>query len=316
MNVPHKSAWVVETNDDRFEEDVLRRSSEIPVVVDFWAEWCQPCRMLGPVLEQLAAEYAGDFVLVKADTEQTPVAAAQFRVQSIPAVYGVRNGTVVDGFLGAMPADEIRAWLTRFLPSEAERLIAEAVSLRDAEPEQAEERLRAAIATDPSHSAAPIALADFLAQQERFAEAKSLIVELERRGFLEPEAERIKAAIERHDQGAAVGNVDECRARVGQEPDNLSRKLDLAEALAAAESYEESLQLCLEAVQGDRGALRERARQIMVDIFRLLPDDSDLVGAYRRKLSMALYQRLAKAPPRDSAREGDAPAEPCGGRRS
>ena len=94
LTMPSTSKWVIETTDERFEQDVIERSKEVPVVVDFWAEWCAPCRMLAPMLENLVMEFAGRFVLVKANTAQLPKAAGQFRIQSIPAVYGFRDGEV------------------------------------------------------------------------------------------------------------------------------------------------------------------------------------------------------------------------------
>ncbi|MCA9149959.1 MAG: tetratricopeptide repeat protein [Planctomycetales bacterium] len=296
MSDAHQSAWIIETSDERFAQDVIARSSEVPVVVDFWAEWCGPCRMLGPVLEQLAEEYGGAFVLVKADTEQNPQAAAEFRVQSIPAVYAVRDGQVIDGFLGARPAEEIRHWLGNILPSLAEMLTREGLELLPTDAATAVDKLLAAQAADDRYAPAQIALADAYCQLQDFTRAQEVIAQLEARGFLEPEAERVKARLELHSQAATAAPVAECRQRAAAEPDRLDLKLDLADALAgsavAAEktvSITEALDLCLGVIRQDRGELRERARRTMVDIFRLLPDDSEIVGTYRRHLAMALY---------------------------
>ena len=101
---------IIETSEATFERDVIERSKDVPVVVDFWATWCQPCRILGPILEKLAREGEGKFVLVKAETELVPNIAAGFGVRSIPAVFGIKDGRVVDSFLGALPESAIRAW--------------------------------------------------------------------------------------------------------------------------------------------------------------------------------------------------------------
>lgn len=300
MNDTNASAWIIETDDDHFEQDVIARSAEVPVVVDFWADWCQPCRLLGPVLEELAEEYGGSFLLVKANTEQTPQAAARFRVQSIPAVYAVRDGHVVDGFLGARPSGEIRQWLGNILPSLAEMLMREGTGLLERDLPAAIDKLRAAQAADERYYPAQIALADALCRQHDYAQATLILDQLAARGFLEPEAERVRARLELHSQAASAGPVSTCRERVAAAPDRLDLKLDLAEALAGSAELAaktaaretdlvEALDLCLLVIRSDRGELRERARRTMVDMLRLLPDESELVGTYRRHLAMALF---------------------------
>ena len=139
--MPSTSKWVIETTDERFEQDVIERSKEVPVVVDFWAEWCAPCRMLAPMLENLVMEFAGKFVLVKANTEQMPKAAGQFRIQSIPAVYGFRDGEVRDYFIGVLPEHQLKLWLERLLPTAAEQRAAEAAKIAQIDPQTAERRI-------------------------------------------------------------------------------------------------------------------------------------------------------------------------------
>ena len=119
------SPWIIEADDATFQSDVAERSRELPVVVDFWAEWCQPCRMLSPILEKLAREFDGKFLLAKIETEKAPKIATAFGVQSIPAVYGLRDGQLVDFFAGLLPEVQIRSWIERLLPSPAEELVAE-----------------------------------------------------------------------------------------------------------------------------------------------------------------------------------------------
>jgi len=114
-----KMRLFVETTDATFEQDVIERSLEVPVVVDFWAEWCQPCRLIGPILEKLASDFAGQFVLVKADLEQTQTVAALLRVSSIPAVWAFRDGALFDSFLGLRPERQIKEWIERVLPTSA-----------------------------------------------------------------------------------------------------------------------------------------------------------------------------------------------------
>lgn len=278
------SPWVVSTSQATFESDVVERSRQVPVVVDFWADWCAPCRALGPILEGLAQEYAGRFVLVKAETEKVPEAAGAFGVSSIPAVYAVMQGQIVDYFVGALPQDQIVVWLDRVL------LVAELAAAQQLEahdPAAAEARYRALVEKLPNESAVAIGLARTLLAQARLADAGAVIAQLERRGFLEPEAERIRAALELRSRAAP--NLDVCRAAAQANPADLAKQLELGEALAAAEQYQEALEVFLKIVPQDRKGLGERARQLMVDIFRVLPGESELVRDYRRRLSSALY---------------------------
>jgi putative thioredoxin len=120
------SPHVIETTAEGFEIDVCERSKQTPVVLDFWAAWCQPCRLLAPLLEKLADEYAGKFVLVKADTDQLPQQAIAFRVEGIPAVYALKGGEVIDSFTGLLTESQLRQWLAAIVPSEPELLIQEA----------------------------------------------------------------------------------------------------------------------------------------------------------------------------------------------
>jgi putative thioredoxin len=245
--------------------------------------------MLAPMLENLVMEFAGKFVLVKANTEQMPKAAGQFRIQSIPAVYGFRDGEIRDYFLGVLPEHQLKLWLERLLPTEAERLAAEATKLAQIDPPTAERKYREALQLDPNLGRAKIELAALLLPQGRLDECGELLDELEPRGFLKPAGERIKAELELHRKAREVGSVDECRTALDAAPEILDLKLDLAEALAAAGQYKEALENSLELVRDHKLQFGEPARKIMVDVFQLLPDDSELTSTYRRRLAAALY---------------------------
>jgi putative thioredoxin len=283
------SPGIVETSAETFEHDVIERSRQAPVVLDFWAPWCQPCRVLGPLLEKLAHEHQGRFVLVKANAEELPDAAASFGVQAIPAVFGLRDGQIVDFFAGVLPEHALRQWIERLLPSPAEQLAAAARSLEAADPQAAAAHYREALQQDPNLAAAQIGLARVLLGLGQTAACREIIEHLAARGYLEPEAEKLKARLELQQQGEAAGGVEACRAAVAAAPNDLQLQLRLTEALAAAGQYEEALQIALRLVQQDRQRFGEPARQLMVDVFRLLPDDSQLAADYRRKLALALY---------------------------
>jgi putative thioredoxin len=200
------SQWVVDATEKSFENDVFERSSQFPVVVDFWAPWCAPCRQLGPLLEKLADEFAGRFVLVKANTDEMPQIASQFQVQSIPSVFGVIDGEVVKFFAGALPERQLREWLDEVLRSG--RML-EARNIESLDPNAAAEIYREILQESPQEASATIGLARSLVRMERFDEVRELIAGLEKRGFLEPEAEQLKAAVELHASG--VADLDACR---------------------------------------------------------------------------------------------------------
>jgi putative thioredoxin len=282
------SLFAIDVTAASFQQAVIERSYSIPVVIDFWAAWCGPCRMLGPILEKLAREYDGKFLLAKVDTDTESELALQFGVRSIPAVFGVRDGKAVDGFLGVQPEQMIRAWIDRLLPTPAETIAAEARGLEQSNPQAAEAKYSEALAIDPEVPGAQAGLARIALEQGRLDDAQARIVGLERRGFLEPEAEKVKAELTLRLQAGQAGSVEAIRAALAANPDDLNLKLQLAEALAVAGQYPEALALCLELVERDRKGIGEKARQTMVAIFQLLPPDSELVTEYQRQLSLAL----------------------------
>ncbi len=280
----HDSQWVVDATPETFEADVNTRSQELLVVLDFWAPWCAPCRALGPILEKLAKEYNGSFMLVKADTEKLPEAAAQFGVQGIPAVYAVVDGKIANAFNGAMPEPELREWIDQVLVISS---LAEALRLEEIAPEAALAKYQTLATKDPSNSVVKIGLARMLLQQEMFDECKTIMAELEARGYLEPEAEKVKAALDLH--GMKDNDLATTREAAAAKPDDGELQFQLAESLAGAQQYEEALGICLTLVENDRHGVGEQGRKLMLEIFRALPDDSALITTYRRKLSMVLY---------------------------
>jgi putative thioredoxin len=274
---------IVETTDQTFETDVMTRSQLGLVVVDFWAEWCAPCRMLGPILEKLAEEFKGRFTLVKADTEKTPIAARNFSVAGIPAVFAMLDEKVIDSFQGVLPEENAREWIERCLKAEE---LFRARQLVASDPEQAETKLRELLA-DGAGDEARVALLEVLHQQGKKEAVRDLLVELEKRGFLEPECEKIKSELEL--QSHSDVDISALLSKAEASPEDLPLQFELAEALAAQAKYEQAFAICLDLLAKDRNNLGEQGRQLMVDIFRVLGDDSELTREYRRKLSMALY---------------------------
>ncbi len=284
----NRSPWILEADEKTFQQDVVERSRDVLTLIDFWAPWCQPCQLLGPILEKLARDYDGKFLLVKANTETMPNIAAAFGVESIPAVFALGEGKLVDFFVGLKPEGQLRAWIDRLLPSPAQQLVSAARLLEGTDPAAAEAKYLEAAQLDANLPSAKIGLAGLLLKTGRHDETQSILDELERRGFLEPEAERVKAELHLKASGTGGVDVQSLRQAVAADPKNLAAQLALAEALGQQGQYEEALELALAAVSSGKKEIVEPARKLMVDIFHLLPDDSELVTTYRRRLSTAL----------------------------
>lgn len=280
-----QSQWVVDVGDHDFETAVLEQSRTTPVVVDFWAPWCGPCRTIGPLLERLADEHAGGFILAKVNVDEAPAVAQAFGIQSIPAVKGFRDGMLVGEFVGAQPEPTVRTLLDLLLPTAADRLVAGAATLA---PEAAEPPLREALALEPRHAGALIALARVLAQRGESAEALRLIDLVAPPSPLLAEAERLAAELRM--QGDGAGDEAALRARVAAQPDDLQARLDLGRTLAALGRHEDALAELLAVVQRDRQFADDGARKAMVDLFAVLGSDHPLTERFRSELAKALFR--------------------------
>lgn len=287
--MPESSAWIIDATAATFQEDVVDRSQECPIIVDFWAPWCQPCRTLGPILEKLVNEAGGKLVLAKVNIDEEQELAGAFGVQSIPTVFAVYEGRAVDQFQGLLPEPQLREWLGSLMPSPTDELLKRGQELEASDPISAEQCYREAAQTDPANDAIRIALARVLLIQSRDEEARQIITDLQSRGFLEPEAEQIKSQLDIREAAAETGGVEEARAAVAANPNDLSLKIKLADTLAVARKFEEALDLCLDVIRADREGQGQEAKETMLKIFDLVGQSSAIVSTYRRKLATALY---------------------------
>jgi putative thioredoxin len=280
----HESS-VRDANDADFETAVIRRSHDVPVVVDFWAPWCGPCRQLGPLLERMAAAANGDWELVKVNVDDNPRTATQFRVQSIPAVKGFRDGRMVAEFTGAVPESQVRTFLTRLLPSEADLLARAGAEMEESGYlATAEDRYRDALAKDPNHAAAIISLARVLAGRDAGDEALALLDRLP--GNAEAQALRAQLTLR---QATADADTAALEARIAADPKDAAAQYELGRVLAARGDYEPALEHLLATVKLDRTLDDDGARKAMLDIFALLGDADERTQRYRRMLGSVLF---------------------------
>lgn len=287
--MPAASPHIIEIRTERFQQDVIDQSMSVPIVLDFWAPWCEPCRQLAPLLEKLAVEYNGRFILGKINTEEEQQLAAAFRIQSIPMVVAFIEGRPVDQFMGLLPEAELRQWLDNLMPSPAQVLLQEGLALEDADPRAAELKYKAALELMPDEAVIQIRLAKVILAQNRLDECQSILTKLAERGFLEPDAERIKSELEVRQAASETGGVDAARQAAEANPDDFPLQIQYADVLAANHQYRPALDLLLGIVQRDFGDHRNEAKTTMVKIFDMLGPASELTGEYRRKLATALY---------------------------
>ena len=280
--------YVSEANEQNFQQRVMERSMEVPVVVDFWAEWCAPCRTLGPILEKLAEEYAGGFELVKVDIDKNPRLAQAFRVQSIPLVYAFAGGQPVDGFQGALSAAEVKKFIERLVPAPVQSPIEVArAALEAGDFPLAKEAFEAVLEGKPdAPGEAHLGLARVALAARDAAEATH---HLDRIGEADPQytqAQRLK--------GVLAFNIDSgdesaLRAAVAANPKDTQSWYQLGATLATQLRYEDALDCFLEVVARDRSFREDAGRKAMVSLFDLLGAEHESALKYRRRLAALLF---------------------------
>lgn len=278
-----KSEYVIEVTDSTFQAEVLERSRQVPVVVDFWAPWCGPCRMLGPVLEKLANEFKGGFILAKINTDEDQRAAMQFGVQGIPAVKGFKDGRLAAEFVGAVPEPQVRAFLQKLgvkvgAGAAAGNVPDPAALLAQGKWIEAETALRQMGATNGAEPAVKLDLARALLAQGKAAEANEILNKVTDG----PEAAQATALrplaallLESTTQTNGAGGLDELYHAAGQ-------KIALGDLRGAMDAL-------LDVLRRDKRFRNGEARQVMLAIFAVLGEENPLVREYRNKLASVLF---------------------------
>jgi len=283
------AAHASDVSEATFAAEVIERSRQVPVLVDFWAPWCGPCRQLAPLLERLAEQYQGRFHLAKVNSDDNPRLSAQYAVRSIPNVKAFVDGALVDEFLGAQPESAVREFIDRLLPSSAELLRREAQErLRQGAAEDALRLLDQAIATAGHEDALHADRAQALLALGRVEEARAALRQL---GPLATDDTRIAAIVARVNfaQPDDTPAAAELEARIGANSADLQARLALARAHVSAQRHEAALEQLLEIIRCDRKWNDEAGRKTMLAVFDLLGPQHALVARYRRLLASALY---------------------------
>ena len=277
----------IDVNEENFQTEVLEKSRTVPVLVDFWAEWCQPCKILKPMLESLANEYAGQFILAKINTDTNQQLAANFQVRSIPSVKAIFDGKIINEFSGALSEKDIRHFLEQILPNESELLRQDAITKRDAgQVEAAMNLLDKAIEIDAENVNAHLDKAEIYVSQNNFDAAESILKNLPRSAQdADTRIEELNTKIKIASRLKELPDKASLMRAIQKNPAELQLKLDLANVLIAEQNYAEALELLLETIRIDRKFSDEIARKTVLEIFTLLDPTSPLVRESRRKLA-------------------------------
>ena len=283
-----RSEHVFDATTAGFEKDVIEASLTTPILVDLWAEWCGPCKSLGPILEKLAAEYAGAFRLAKIDVDAEQQLAAMFGVRSIPTVILISGGQVVDGFAGALPEGQIREFLTRHGLQPAEAVATEAAPAPAESPEEAINRIQQAIAAEPDRAELKLDLALALMRAGRVEPAQAELDALPANLATDARAVRLRSQLELARALVDAPSLDALRARVQNDDSDWEARDLLGVRLLIEGDAEAGLQQFLDILKRQRDWQDGQARKRLLAAFATI-DDAALVSTYRRKMASLLF---------------------------
>ncbi len=282
--------YVFDANELTFEESVIQASMQQPVLVDFWATWCQPCQVLKPLLKRVVESYNGEVHLAYVDTDAEQNLAAQFGIRSLPTVMLIKEGQVIDQFMGAQPESAIRAMIDKHLVRESDLMLHQAMSLLAQGHEvEALELLRLAHELDPKNSAVLFTLARLAAHAEKFDDALSMLSSIPDNAAEAAKARELKAQIHFTRQAQHAGNAEELLLRIEANPTDCDAREKLATLLITQGHYEAALQQFLEIMRIDRAYNDAAGRKGLIQIFEMLGESHPLTLPYRRKMFGMLH---------------------------
>ena len=285
-----QAANVITVTEQNFQQVMVEESQKRLVIMDFWADWCAPCKALMPILEKLAAEYPNQLLLAKVNADEQQNIVAQFGVRSLPTVAFIQNGQPVDAFMGAEPESAIRERLEKYLPKPWDALMQEAVLLKgDGDLEGALPLMREAYKLSQEDTRIGFMLADLYISMNRATEAEAILDNMTMTEQTEPEYKELRSRLKLVSQAAETPEIKELQSKLENDPDNLDTAYELALQYSQVNRYEEALETLIGILRKDKNFRDGEARKTFLDVINSLGKGDPIAARFQRQLFTLLY---------------------------